>query len=1055
MTSKLKSSIPKLVCGEENGTAFMVSNKIAITATHTIEDHFDKKSQIILSFSGDNGPKEVKAIPKLIEGEKWQNQAIVALELDEEMDGITPLKCSVHHFNAPLACETFGYPKIRSDEGTPSYFTVICDNFFGDYTKSKNDWNLDLRKNDDIHDYEGLSGGPLIFKGFVVGVFINQIKEDGEASRLGATSLYLYKNYFKQLNVDLVVKTIDPSYEEFLKTTEKALRKNLENALPRKISRSNNSYALGLPINIINEKKTGKLDSYIDLLNLDESTVILSEPGGGKTYLLSMLAKDIIENPLIKSDKIPVILKARNWARSYNSLTEGIQKALNYYISIDIKQVENDLRDGKYIILIDGLDEVTDSLDLLIDELFNISKIKDMQLLVTCRNESYHNQLFNFGVYEIEELTDEQIREYVEKELDRSGWHFLNSVEGNLRKLLHNPLFLFMTVIILKNSPDEKLPNNKAELYYNYIKLMNERVLQKGLKKPLKIDAKTKEVILADFAGKTFRQIPGRYHLVDSVSLFLDREKTEIVKKELMETGLVIEENDNLNFFHPSFHEYFFALYMSKKQEKELISFIKEKSNDDSFFEVFIFLAGLLKFDNPQNILLDYLEKNNLYLYRKCLDARFDFGNEIKEKWSENYTIRYFEQVRKSYLQIIDNHFKSIKYCFYPWCKIDTDVRDDYDVQIEGSIDFNTPKINFRFLGIEKTSELPNVIVKKYENDPAIFDKHGNELSTIISMDFNDSWYLNLEYIGLGIDSAREVALHALKKQISSICDEQDLFIIEPPEMLLTQIENTLYKLPKDYGILKEGTEPYMPSKLYKPSLYMHSLDEINNNIFIKKNLMGYAMNNLENYGNLTFIDIFKLFVSIPRLKKLNLDLNDYLLPDKDIEPVHKSEYYYWEVFSDEQLIKRITKFFESYQLSYRYLVENYFPSLKNDLPLYAIGPLKFNIIINFRDDITERIMYHGGSIAVTWEPIEEIKDIKPNVIHDDRIKNDLNSEEYFKKMEKDISHNLSRLGRKRLPFPRTSRSLLVLFINDYNKLRVEVYKQLKEDLSYVLGDLK
>lgn len=1054
MKSELKNAIPKLICGGNNGTAFMVSDKIAITATHTITDYFDKKTPITLYFMGNTEPKKVNAKPKLIKGEKRENQGIVALEIDEKINDITPLKCSVHKFNAPLNCETFGYPLIRSDEGTPSYFSVISDKYFEDYTKSKNNWNLDLKKNDNIHNYEGLSGGPLLFKDYVVGVLINQVTENGEASRVTAASLYMYKNYFKQLNVDLNVNTTDPSYEKYLNATEEALQKKLEDALPRKLSKSNNSYALGLPLTIKNKDKTEKLDSYIDLLSLNESTVILSEPGGGKTYLLSMLAKDIIENPLIKNNKIPIILNARNWTRSYKSITEGIHKALKYHIPIDIKQVENDLRKGKYIILIDGLDEVTNSPDLLIDELSNISQIKDMQILVTCRDENYHNQLFNFSVFEIEELTVEQIREYVEKELDKSGWHFLNGVEGNLRKLLHNPLFLFMTVIILKTSPDKKLPSNKAELYYNYIKLMNERLYQKGLEKPLKIDTTTKEDILADFAGKTFRKIPGSYHFVDSVCLFLDREKTEIVKKELMDTGLLTKENGNLNFFHPSLQEYFFALYMSKKQDKELYSFIVEKSDDDSYFEAFIFLAGLLKFDNHQNILLDYLEKNNLYLYRKCLDARFDFGNQIMEKWPENYTIKYLEQVRKSYLQIIDNHFKFIKNYFYPWCLIDTDVRKDYDIQIEGSVDFDAPKINFSFLGIEKTSESPKIIVKKYENDPAIYDEQGNEISIITTMDYNYSWYLNLKYVGLGIDSAREVAIYALKKQLSSICDKQKLFNIEPPEMLVMQVENTLSKLPKDFGVLKTGDKPYKPSKLYKPSLYRHSIDGINRNIFFKKNLMGYAIYDLKDYGNLTFEDVFKLFVSIPRLKKLKLNIIDYLLPDEDIEPETKKTRYYWEVFSDKQLIKRIAKFFESYQLSYRYLVENYFPTLKNYLPFYAMGPLKFNIIINLRDNIEERIIYHGGSITVTWEPVEDIHDIKTNIISDDDLKIE-DPLEYYKQMEKNISQSLSRWGRKRFPYPISSGSLLVMFINDYDKLRVDVYKQLKEDLSYILGDLK
>lgn len=49
MKTALKYAIPKLVCGKESATAFMISEDIAITATHALIDFFEKKK--LLSYS--------------------------------------------------------------------------------------------------------------------------------------------------------------------------------------------------------------------------------------------------------------------------------------------------------------------------------------------------------------------------------------------------------------------------------------------------------------------------------------------------------------------------------------------------------------------------------------------------------------------------------------------------------------------------------------------------------------------------------------------------------------------------------------------------------------------------------------------------------------------------------------------------------------------------------------------------------------------------------------------------------------------------------------------
>ncbi|MGG0526477.1 NACHT domain-containing protein [Bacillus pumilus] len=1050
MKDEIKQAIPKLVCGEETATAFLISDDIAITATHALIDFFEEKKPVRLFFNVNNQLKEI-AVEPIIPEEECINQQIIALRLKKVVEGVKPIKCIEFKFNTSLKCETYGYPPVRRDGGTFIDLQVKNEEYAENYRILNSDWNIDLSKDDDIKDYRGVSGAPLIINSTAVAVLLKQVEEDGETSRLSAVSLYLYKEYFSSIGIEIIEKRNEPYYEPYLAMLQRQLDQHLENTILRKLNRqSNNAIGLGFTFKFTNDNKQGeKLESYIELLKLDESAVILSEPGGGKTYLLSMLAKDMIENPLIEKNRVPIILKARKWTRSFSNIVEGILKELRYAIpNIDEKQVEQDLITGRFLILVDGLDEVTSSADLLVDELIKVSKIKNVNILVTCRKENYYKQFYShFSEYTIDELDDEMIREYIEKELKLPGWQILHSVDGNLRSLIQNPLFLFMTVSVLKITGGTTFPKNKAQLYASYIRyLIEERNYQKGLVNPFQIDVSTKELILSEYAKRTFRDFPTRLEFSESVCTFLQRDKVEIVKRELLDTGLIIEDNGDLTFFHPSFHEYFFALNNSQVSDDELIRFTKKYSSNDRYYEVFIYLAGLLKRDNRPKIFFDYLEKNNLFLYRRCLEARFDFNNQLKGTWSNEYILNYLEQVRNSYLEIIESHFKSIKRYFYPWYSIKRkEVQVPLKVIIEGSMDFKTPAIDFKFLLTPKSNkEVPEVILKEYAGGPRMYtkDRQGNDVSIPIKT-FNEGnhWFLNLQATDMGIDSAREVALYSIKKQLADIMDKKTLFDIEPPEMAVMQIETNIRKLPLErFSLLSDDNTR-------RPSLYKHSIDDLIS-LFMKKDIIGYS-NTLNNYGYFNAEDVARMVLAVFRVKKLKINPKEYLLPKSDIgwEQLKKNTAKTWELWSDKQLSKRITCFYEHYQNSYRYLVENYIPSLKEFLPFYAMGPIRFNISFYREENF-------GGGVEITWEPVSDISKSKPSILQIPH-RNDQYDPKKGKEDYKKINDALSKLGRRSLPFFSSSNSALSRYIRDDDELRKMVYEQLKKDISYVIGDLK
>lgn len=211
-----KKSIPKVICGEKRSTAFLVSHNMVITAMHAITDYFNKSSPINLMFNSEEGM--ISAEP-LIDETIWKKQPIVALKLEKGVTDIKPFKCFDHKFSGySISCFTFGYPLIRDTTGTVMEMTVTNEEDAESYEKLGYEWNLDLKPNDPIEEYKGLSGGPLFFNGGVVAVFIQQEKENSNKSnRLAAVSLYLFKDYLKSLDLELIdeMSEIDELNKEY------------------------------------------------------------------------------------------------------------------------------------------------------------------------------------------------------------------------------------------------------------------------------------------------------------------------------------------------------------------------------------------------------------------------------------------------------------------------------------------------------------------------------------------------------------------------------------------------------------------------------------------------------------------------------------------------------------------------------------------------------------------------------------------------------------------------------------------------------------------------
>ncbi|RCJ26637.1 histidine kinase [Nostoc sp. ATCC 43529] len=241
------------------------------------------------------------------------------------------------------------------------------------------------------------------------------------------------------------------------------------------------------------ENQTGKKFSAQQLLSETSSRklVLLGAPGSGKTTLMSyfavMLAQDKQEKLGLKegTDLLPILVKVRDFARQENS---SILEYVNQFTQRNLlrKQLPPNffkhwLKNGQALILLDGLDEVADSLKRYevvrqIEEF--LGQFPQNQAIITSRPAGYRRDFFHtedFPHYQLQPFDDPKIEEFIKRWYDS---RIVDSLEAQRRKdslkkalsdndriklLATNPLLL--TIIALIHRYEAILPKERHKLY--------------------------------------------------------------------------------------------------------------------------------------------------------------------------------------------------------------------------------------------------------------------------------------------------------------------------------------------------------------------------------------------------------------------------------------------------------------------------------------------------------------------------------------------------------------------------------------------------------------
>jgi hypothetical protein len=782
----------------------------------------------------------------------------------------------------------------------------------------------------------------------------------------------------KRYSAENEIKTQDlpaVGYADYLRAAYSELSAELELSMERTVSQEAETGPLAFPIGLSGSVSGERLISepYTRLLDLGSSVVVTAELGGGKTHLTKMLARGLIrateEDP---EAPVPVVLRARMWKRDFSSFAEGIKKEIDGFVPGPAESaIWEDLEAGRFVVLVDGLDEAPrDQVDLLYAEMLRVARRTPTRIVATCRKQDYGQELRErFDECSIDLLTREQVIEYASRELDfevpgaPTGVRFFYGIGEDLAQLVLNPLFLVMTVAVMKTKTGGKIPRHRAELYSDYARALLEGWERlRGPGGAFAVDAGTKATVLAEYARATWGRPPddARFNrAVTDKKGFWDGAK---VREELFGSGLLRAEGGGPEFFHPSFKEYFLALDLSKKPDDELARLVEENHSDDAYAEVFAFVVGLLEDQDRQAMVLDRLEIRNLYLFRRCLGTRSGFDTQSAHAWPEGLTVRYLSQLRGTYARLADAHFGRLRHLLKPWsqCRVSEEEAERFEVGIKGYLNPDRMSLVYQInLAEEPASEL---VVLGYPSRDSPFGYRR----------------LNLSYKNRGLDSAREIALEDVRASLRDVLKERKLPLGDNHALGVEYVEEELRKL-RNAARWGHG----VPAQFKGLSL-RRSVEEVISVLEGDPQAVTFAKaRQSPATGHMaTHADFPRMRAYLEQLVRAGLDPQQFLPPDPDVpadqvKPMRSGGVLAGKLYSDEAAVVAVGRYYDLYQLAYRWIAENLFSTLKDQLYFYRVGPVKYRVLIfrNPDEDVDPEFRGKPSVVLPKWEPVASSAD--------------------------------------------------------------------------------
>ncbi len=346
------------------------------------------------------------------------------------------------------------------------------------------------------------------------------------------------------------------------------------------------------PIGIQSETLKFEKAYLNDVVVANNKILILGSGGAGKSILL----KHFLLDSLKTNYKVPIFIELRDSNQKDLSLIELVAKALkDFDLDVDDNYLNRALEEGHFIIFLDGLDEVKNSLRTsIITDIEEFSgKYDGCTFIVSSRPDDEISEFEQYTFFQTLPLTLEQSISLVNKlpAEDEIKSKFIYDLGTGLfekhSSFLSNPLLLSIMLLTYGFSAD--IPN-KLSIFYNqaFEALFQRHDALKGAYKrdrKSKLDIVSFERVLTAFCILTYDQrkfqfsrVEAQHFLNKGAALVGIEINSDHVLDDLMQAVcFLIQDGLFLTFTHRSFQEYFTAKFIANTNEKDVKKKLLEK----------------------------------------------------------------------------------------------------------------------------------------------------------------------------------------------------------------------------------------------------------------------------------------------------------------------------------------------------------------------------------------------------------------------------------------------------------------------------------------------
>ncbi len=375
--------------------------------------------------------------------------------------------------------------------------------------------------------------------------------------------------------------------------------------------------------------------SGLEVLAKNTNLMVVGKPGSGKTTYLQRGVTECNAGNL-QAHRIPVLIRLRDFERDRREASYALKPYLEK--CWQLSDAETLLKQGRVLVLLDGLDEVTgENGKNITKEIKKFARdYPQVQVIVTCRTQSFTGEMdwksLRFQFVEVADFNKTQVQLFSEHWFktvmgDESAGlakaeEFLKQLflESNkpIRELTITPILLSLTCAVFYKTG--KFCSKRSELYEDGLELLLERwdksreIERDEIYRDLSVERKLE--LLSFLAVKKFEQeqyvLFNQGEIEGYIAEFLgigQRDSRSVLKAMEAQHGLLIERAQKVwSFSHLTFQEYctaysFAKIHSRNSEGKATLQALAHHVNEKQWKEVFLLTTEML--DNSSILILN------------------------------------------------------------------------------------------------------------------------------------------------------------------------------------------------------------------------------------------------------------------------------------------------------------------------------------------------------------------------------------------------------------------------------------------------------------------